>query len=197
MELTHKILLALLTIASFTIFITENPIHSVLYLILSFVISAIILLMYGAEFIGLLFIMVYVGAIAVLFLFVIMMINAKQRRSTSWRINYLTLPATLVGMIFIDQFFFFNKIYSKYLYLDENYLSIPTISLDKISNIQAIGQVLFNEYYITVFIAGLILLVALIGGIVLTIEFKKKSSETSNSNARQLSKNKEIVHLLK
>jgi NADH-quinone oxidoreductase subunit J len=150
--------------------------------------------MYGVEFVGLLFIMVYVGAIAVLFLFVIMMINTKTKNKTFWELNDIPIIITFSGILLTNIYVNFNEIFSKHPYLSEkHYFNFEYIPLDNISNLESIGQVLFNHYYMAVFIAGLILLVALIGGIKLTIEFKK-SKDTSNQNNKQLSKNKESTH---
>jgi len=150
--------------------------------------------MYGVEFVGLLFIMVYVGAIAVLFLFVIMMINTKTKNKTFWEFNDIPIIITLSGIILTNIYVNFNEVFSKHpKLLEKHYFNFEYIPLDNISNIESIGQILFNHYYMAVFIAGLILLVALIGGIKLTIEFKK-SKDTSNQNNKQLSKNKESTH---
>lgn len=197
MELIHKTLLFLLLLSSISIFVFTNPVYSVLYLILSFIISSIILLMYGVEFIGLLFIMVYVGAIAVLFLFVIMMINNKAPGINFIQKYYtirIFLGIVICSLFFTEAYVGFNAIFYKRASIAEKYiLQMEEIYLDKITNIDAIGQALYNEWYLAVFIAGLILLVALIGCIRLTIELKK-TDKISDLQSKQLAKSNGIAH---
>jgi NADH-quinone oxidoreductase subunit J len=184
MEKIHLVLILLLIISAFNIFIANNPVHSVLFLILSFCISAIILLMFGVEFLGLIFIMVYVGAVAVLFLFVVMMVNTKKKYINNFN-NIALIFLALSAIMLIHNYFFLNEAFSNYSdIMDNNNHFFYNISEQ--SNLEVIGQVLFNNYNAAVLLAGYVLLIALIGGVCLTIDYKdsKKLDESYN----QLSK---------
>ena len=110
----YYLLLFLLNFLVILIFLSFNPIHSVLFLIFSFCIAAVILFLLNAEFIGLLFIMIYVGAVAILFLFVIMMIETKIH----YNINY-TFEKFIYTTFFIIFFYCFLKVFSIELYDDD------------------------------------------------------------------------------
>ena len=186
MEKIHYLLITLLVISALNIFISNNPVHSVLFLILSFCMSAIILLMFGVEFLGLVFIMVYVGAVAVLFLFVVMMVNTKKKFVNNFN-NLAFIFLVLSVFIIISNYFFINE---AFLNLNNNniihYNNYVFYNISKQSNLEIIGQVLYNNYNAAVLLAGYVLLIALIGGVCLTIDFKdsKKFDESYN----QLSK---------
>jgi NADH-quinone oxidoreductase subunit J len=194
MEYIQYALSLLLIISGIYIFISSNPVHSVLSLILNFCLAAIILLMFEAEFIGLLFIMVYVGAVAVLFLFIVMMINLKKLQQKK-------LSKATILIISFSPFVFF-KLYSLIctFFTDKNYDKLDPIYsiehfsnfIDPLSNIQVIGQALFNGFGSAVLLAGFVLLIALLGSICLTIDFKdsKKLDDTYD----QLSRKNKIIH---
>lgn len=147
---------------------TRNPIHSILFLILVFVGSSGILLMVGVEFLALMFIVVYVGAIAVLFLFVIMMLNVKIIELNENLIRYLPISG-LISFIFIIEFFILldsNSLFDLTYYVD--YINWVN-ELNSLSNMELIGQLLYTYYFSLFIIVGLILLIAMIGPIVLTL----------------------------
>jgi len=190
--------------------LSSNPVQSVIFLILSFCCAAIILFMFHVEFIGLIFIIIYVGAIAVLFLFVIMMLNVKnQDVNENTENNYefdTVISSILVGAFSIPSFFIYKYIYYLqygsykeksfliFLETDDNISEVPFL-IDELLNIEVIGQVLFNNYMICVLLAGIILLVALVGSIVLTLKFN--NSEKSQIANRQLARNENFITFFK
>ena len=169
------------------IFFSSNPIHCILLLILLFFEAAVVLSLLKVEFISLLFILVYVGAIAILFLFVVMMLRVKLND-----LEILTvLPISLVinfyiYATFLSKFqpftFYSNAFYSNFFIC---FLNIE----ENITEIFTLGQVIYNYYIICFLIAGLILLLALVGSVILSLDFNKphlngvvfrKLSRTSN-----------------
>jgi NADH-quinone oxidoreductase subunit J len=187
----------ILVVSSLLIFFSNNHVYSVLFLILSFVISAIILIMFEVEFIGLLFIMVYVGAVAVLFLFVVMMINVKKK-------SYQIKNPTIIYLNLIAGLFLWIKLYTTinatfFNSADNDAILYPfnytLIQFDNLSNIEVIGQALYNGYNVAFILAGFILLVALIGSIHLTINFKE--SKKLDESYKQLSRRYTSVYKFK
>lgn len=171
----------LTVISSFMVITSKNAVHSVLFLILVFCNTSGLLLLLGSEFLSLMLIIVYVGAIAVLFLFVIMMLNVK--------INPLIISGYSIVPIGFLIFFVLFVILSNsmreldlinFKYNDVKFV-IWTLETSYISNIETIGNVLYTQYCILFLICGLILLVAMIGVIVLTmhqrIDVKKQQIE--------------------
>ena len=156
-------LFATLTIApALAVIFARNPVHSVLWLILAFFNAAGLMLLVGAEFIAMLLVIVYVGAVAVLFLFVVMMLDidfASLRRGFTANLPF----GIIVAIVLLGEIFVANSAWK----------AGPTISGHAIPattqpNIVAIGQLLYSRYLFAFEIAGLILLVAMIGAIVLT-----------------------------
>jgi len=147
----------------------RNPVHSVLFLILAFFNAAGLLILMEMEFLSLIFVVVYVGAIAVLFLFVVMMLNVKISEVEDEVLQYLPVGGT-IGLIFLFLIFFiiegdfvsFNG-QANSIYLDWFQ------QVDVVSNIETLGQVLYTEYLVYFLLAGVILLVAMVGAIVLTM----------------------------
>lgn len=197
MEKIHSLLILLLLLSSFLVFLSENPVHSVLFLILSFFNAASILILFNADFLGLLFIIIYVGAIAVLFLFVVMMLNIKNIK-VSANINFLYIPfLILFNIIFIIKLFFYlNDIFSSLQYsffINELYLSESYI--DVLTTIVVFGQVLYNYYLVCFLLAGFILLVAMLGAILLTFNFK--SARKNELVFKQLSRSDNFLSFFK
>ncbi len=156
-------------ISSIMVISARNPVHSVLFLILAFFNAAGLLILMEMEFLSLIFIVVYVGAIAVLFLFVVMMLNVKISEVEDEVLQYLPVGGT-IGLIFLFLIFFiiegdfvsFNG-QANGIYLDWFQ------QVDVVSNIETLGQVLYTEYLVYFLLAGVILLVAMVGAIVLTM----------------------------
>lgn len=164
------LLLSLLSIFSFSIFIVDNLIHSVFLLILLFLTSSFILFLMQVDFLGFAFIIIYVGAIAVLFLFVIMMINIKNIENTKAKSFKLFILICCCCGIFFNQWSFFFY-HSNLLYWDLNISRL----FDSFDNIFLISKLLYSFYNFSFLIAGLILLVAMLGAILLTMNFKPNS----------------------
>lgn len=179
MQILHLILCSLLCTCGFIMSVSKNPIEAVLFLILSFCLAAGISFIFHAEFLGLIFIIVYVGAIAVLFLFVIMMLNIKNPELENQnKKNWIQIIAFL--FCFFILIYYFDIQLTQVLFYDSenvrlyehstNYLLL----IDDLSNIDVMGQWLFNYYLICFLIAGIVLLIALIGAIVLTLKFNNE-----------------------
>ena len=163
------ILSGIALISSIMVISARNPVHSVLFLILAFFNAAGLLILMEMEFLSLIFIVVYVGAIAVLFLFVVMMLNVKISEVEDEVLQYLPVGGT-IGLIFLFLIFFiiegdfvsFNG-QANSIYLDWFQ------QVDVVSNIETLGQVLYTDYSVYFLLAGVILLVAMVGAIVLTM----------------------------
>lgn len=148
----------------------RNSVRSVLFLILSFCSAAGLFILLGAEFLGLILIVVYVGAVAVLFLFVVMMLDIDFAELRSGMLNYLPVGA-LVGILLLIELFLVAAI-GVTAGSEEAYTTSPANpmpSLNDVANTDAIGRILYTDYIFFFQIAGVILLVAMIGAIVLTL----------------------------
>jgi len=164
-------LFATITVASaFMVIASRNPVHSVLFLILAFFNASGIFMLAGAEFLALLLIVVYVGAVAVLFLFVVMMLDVDFAEMREGFLQYLPIGAMIAIVLAIELI----------LVLGGNAIGPeaaatavqPIPDMDKVSNIQAIGDLLYTRYIFFFQLAGLILLIAMIGAIVLTLHHR-------------------------
>ncbi|MEH0072813.1 NADH-quinone oxidoreductase subunit J [Pannonibacter sp. Pt2-lr] len=165
-------LFAGVTVASaFMVISSRNPVHSVLFLILAFVNSAGLFILLGAEYLAMLLIVVYVGAVAVLFLFVVMMLDVDFVELRQGFLQYMPVGA-LVGLILLVELLMGV---GAWVIAPEllGHGSQPIPALDQVSNIEAIGQVLYTKYIFFFQVAGLVLLVAMIGAIVLTLRHRE------------------------
>ena len=161
-------------IFSFFVIISRNPVHSILSLILVFFNAASLLIILGAEFLAMLFVIVYVGAVAVLFLFVIMMLNIKVTSLTASIYRYLPI-SIIFGSIFFFEFcmLFYTDLASVninnlYLFAD-NFINDWNSSLLPTSNILVLGRLLYTYYSYLFIVSSIILLVSMIGAISLTL----------------------------
>ena len=170
----------------------KNPVHSVLFLILSFIGSAGLLFLLEIEFISLIFIVVYVGAIAVLFLFVVMMLDIKITESNRFFFKYFPIGSFLGLTFFVEVLLILTENLESNPYSGiESFFYMNWIQhLDFINNVSAIGQLLYTYFFLYFLIAGLILLVAMVGAIVLTLTFSLKIK--SQLISRQLARQKNI-----
>lgn len=165
----------LIIISSILIIISKNSITSVLYLICVYVLSALILLLLGAEFLSVIIVIIYIGAISILFLFVIMMLNLRIVEVYNSLVSYFPIGCFL-GIFFFFEFFFMIKYDLDFLsltYNTNNLLELGIITNDLLwshSNLYLLGDILYNSYSYLLVIAGLILLLAMIGSMVLTID---------------------------
>jgi NADH-quinone oxidoreductase subunit J len=162
-------LFAVVCIASAIMVIAaRNPVHSVLFLILAFVNAAGLFVLVGAEFLAMILIVVYVGAVAVLFLFVVMMLDVDFTELRHGFLNYLPVGG-LVGLILLIELFF--VIVTWVIAPDvPKVIAAPIVS--DVSNTEALGLVLYTRYVYFFEAAGMILLVAMIGAIVMTLQHK-------------------------
>ena len=147
--------------------VSRNPVHSVLWLILSFLSSAGLFILLGAEFVAMLLVIVYVGAVAVLFLFVVMMLDVDFAELRQGFQQYLPVGA-LIGLIFLVEILLVVSTWA----VSPEALRVPIAAsppVEAITNTEAIGRVLYTRYSYFFQAAGLILLVAMIGAIVLTL----------------------------
>ena len=148
----------------------KNPVHSVLFLILSFVNAAGLFVLLGAEFLAMILVVVYVGAVAVLFLFVVMMLDINFVKLREGFLKYLPI-GSIIGIILLSELtiiFLSKKMTSSSLV---EYSSSPNFS--SIGNTKELGLVLYTDYFYLFQISGIILLVAMIGSITLTLRQRK------------------------
>ena len=176
---------ALMVIAS------KNPVHSVLFLILAFVNASGLFVLMGAEFLAMILIVVYVGAVAVLFLFVVMMLDVDFAELRQGFLQYLPVGA-LVGVVFMTELLLVVGTWAIGPGIPRAIASpIP----QTISNTEALGRVLYTQYIYYFQAAGLVLLVAMIGAIVLTLRHRPnvKRQSISAQNARTRTTAIEVV----
>ena len=155
-------------ISAIMVTVSKNTVHSVFFLILDFISISCLFIMIGAEFLGMIMLIVYVGAVAVLFLFVVMMLNVAQQKNR-WFISEDNSGHIPFGLI-ISTVIFFELIIVIGGWKYKPDLLNPSNSnvLNKISNTHSLGQVLYTEYIHIFQISGMILLISMIGAIVLT-----------------------------
>jgi NADH-quinone oxidoreductase subunit J len=163
-------LLAAITVASGLLVITaRNPVHSVLFLILAFFTAAGLFVMLGAEFLAMLLVVVYVGAVAVLFLFVVMMLDVDFSQLREGFSRYLPIGMVVGGVLAIEMILIATAVASR----GAASVNTAPISPDPaLPNTEAIGRVLYTDYVYFFQAAGLVLLVAMIGAIVLTLRHR-------------------------
>ena len=165
---------AITLLSAIMVISSRNPVHSVLFLILSFCGSSGLLILLEAEFMAMIFIVAYVGAIAVLFLFVVMMLNIKISEVIDEIYQYLPVGG-LIGIIFLLEVFIIVDNDFVPLLSDGNMPSAYVDwsgQIDDVTNLSSLGQVLYTHYALAFLMAGIILLVAMIGAIVLTMQIR-------------------------
>ena len=149
--------------------ISRNPVHSVLWLILAFLSSAGLFVLLGAEFLAMLLIIVYVGAVAVLFLFVVMMLDVDFSTLKAEMAGYLPI-ALLIGVVLVMQL---GMAFGVWSYAETALGARELLANSEHHNTKALGLILYDRYFILFQLSGLILLVAMIGAIVLTLRHRK------------------------
>ncbi len=164
-------LFATITVASGVMVISaRNPVHSVLFLILAFFNAAGMFILMGAEFLAMILVVVYVGAVAVLFLFVVMMLDISTAQVREGFLQYLPVGG-LIGLILLIELLMVIGAWVA-VPAAEGTARMPIPPLDVAANTEAIGAVLYTTYVHLFQIAGLILLVAMVGAIVLTLRHR-------------------------
>ncbi len=177
--------------SAFMVIAAKNPVHSVLYLILAFVNAAGLFVLLGAEFLAMILIVVYVGAVAVLFLFVVMMLDVDFAELKQGMLQYLPI-GMLIGGIFLAELLLVVGAWAIGPGVPQ---AITAPIAAKTSNIEVIGLVLYTRYVYFFEAAGFILLVAMIGAIVLTLQHRVrvKRQNVAEQVARSPAKSMEIV----
>jgi NADH-quinone oxidoreductase subunit J len=162
-------LLALVTVASgFAVVSARNPVHSVLFLILAFFSAAGLFVLLGAEFLAMLLVVVYVGAVAVLFLFVVMMLDVDFSQLRQGFARYMPLGGLVAGVLALEMIVVSASIAGNGAAKNAG----PQAAGLDVSNTETIGRVLYTHYVYFFQAAGMVLLVAMIGAIVLTLRHK-------------------------
>ncbi|MFY9288532.1 MAG: NADH-quinone oxidoreductase subunit J [Alphaproteobacteria bacterium] len=182
---------AVLLTSAVMVIASRNPVHAVLFLILCFFNAAGLFVLMGAEFIAFILVIVYVGAVAVLFLFVVMMLDINFRELRQGFTRYLPIGAT-VGLILLVQLVMAS---SAWIFNPKGLVQmVPQTPID-VDNSRAIGQVLYTDYFFPFQVSGLILLVAMIGAIVLTLRDRKdaKRQRVTQQMDRKISDVIEVV----
>lgn len=170
MDIFFYLFSALLLLCGSMVILVKNPVHSVLFLMLVFCNASGLLILLGADFLALIFLMVYVGAIAVLFLFVVMMLNIKTIEWHEFLFRYLPIGILL----------WFFLVFEIHWVLNSNMVAFPDLSnipnyinwikeVNYLTNVEVIGDVMYTVYAFPFILASLVLLVAMVGAIVLTM----------------------------
>lgn len=195
MTLLHSYICVITIFSGLMVSFSKQPMNSIVFLLITFCNAFILLCYFNIEFLGLLFILVYVGAIAILFLFVIMMLNLKLRSNNILSFNSVGKILLIVAFIYMFCFlivFFLDGLFAQsehfYYYYDTN----SFFHLESFNNIDIIGQTLFNYFSACFLVAGLILLVALVGSIVLTFNFNLRGNQLLT---KQLSRNRNLYYV--
>nr|YP_009495542.1 NADH dehydrogenase subunit 6 [Psammoneis japonica]AWQ64272.1 NADH dehydrogenase subunit 6 [Psammoneis japonica] len=182
---------SILLLSSLMVITVQNSIYSVLFLVLSFISATTLLFLLECEFLALLFLIIYVGAIAVLFLFVVMMLDIKAGNLTKDTVKYFPF-GSFIGAVFLIEIllivfknFESNPYYQNSMFsnLYQNWYE----KLDSLIEIEVIGQIVYTHYVLQFLIAGLILFLAVIGAVILTLKFSHKQSKNQIS-FKQLSR---------
>ena len=149
--------------------ISRNPVHSVLWLILTFLSAAGLFVLLGAEFVAMLLVIVYVGAVAVLFLFVVMMLDVDFAQLKAEMARYMPL-ALLIGLVLLMQL---SLAFGVWQSSEGAMAARDAVTPTDVTNTAALGLLLYDKYFLLFQLSGLILLVAMIGAIVLTLRHRK------------------------
>ncbi|MEQ8655363.1 MAG: NADH-quinone oxidoreductase subunit J [Kiloniellales bacterium] len=181
-------LFSAITIAAAVMVVSaRNPVHSVLFLILAFFNSAALFVLMGAEFLAMILVVVYVGAVAVLFLFVVMMLDINFAELRQGFLQYLPIGGLIGLILFVE----LAAVLGAWVVAPEaaQMAQRPIPASSEVSNTLALGRVLYTDYAFLFQLAGLILLVAMIGAIVLTL--RQREGVRKQSIAKQVSRSRE------
>ena len=178
--------------SSILVIFSNNAVHSVLFLIFTFFNSAILFLLMNAEFLAMTIVIVYVGAIAVLFLFVVMMLNISESEIKEGFLKYFPFGLILIAIFITELFLIFN--FDNFSVPENVKIDINEIDLIEASNTKLIGLFLYTDYFIIFQISGFILLLAMIGAIVLAKTDDNKIKSTSSISQKKVKK-KDIIKL--
>ena len=173
-------------VSAIMVTVSKNTVHSVFFLILDFISISCLFIMIGAEFLGMIMLIVYVGAVAVLFLFVVMMLNVAQQKN-QWFVSKDSSRHIPIGLL-ISVIIFFELIIviGGWKYKPDLFNSTKSSLENGVSNTLSLGQVLYTDYIHVFQISGMILLIAMIGAIVLT--FRQREGVKKQSYLKQISR---------
>lgn len=180
---------SLLVLSAFMVVSLQNPVHSVLFLIFAFFNAAGLFILLGAEFIAMTLVIVYVGAVAVLFLFVVMMLNVNTTQLKQGFLKNAPL-GLLLGIIMFFQIYIALSNSASFLPNPLNPGVMPALT-----NTEQIGMILYTDYFIAFQLAGLVLLVAMIGAIVLTLTHSK-DAKRQNITKQVMQRREDSVELV-
>ena len=179
-------------LSSFLVVFVSNPVHSVLFLIFTFFNAAIIFLIFKAEFLAMTLLIVYVGAVAVLFLFVVMMLNISESLVKEGFLKYFPFGLLLISIFLIELFMIFNS--DKIIFPESGLIKINEIMNLGMDNTKSLGLFLYTDYFIIFQISGFLLLLAMIGAIVLAHSDIKNPKSISPIEQKNIEK-KTIIKL--
>ena len=177
-------------VSAIMVIVSKNTVHSVFFLILDFISISCLFIMIGAEFLGMIMLIVYVGAVAILFLFVVMMLNVAQQKN-QWFSTTKSSSHIPVGLI-ISLIIFFELIIviGGWKYKPDLIISLSSLDFSReVTNTHAIGNILYTDYIHLFQLSGMILLVAMIGAIILT--FRQRKGLKRQSYFKQISRERE------
>lgn len=177
----------ILTLSALMVITARNPVHSVLFLILAFFNAAGLFVMLGAEFIALILVIVYVGAVAVLFLFVVMMLDINFADLRKGAMQYVPVGILVGGVLLIELI----SVYSAWQFAPNYNLNSAAPASADITNTESLGRIIYTDYVFAFQLAGLVLLIAMIGAIVLT--HRQRPGVRKQSVAAQLAVRPEDV----
>ena len=179
----------ILTLSALMVITARNPVHSVLFLILAFFNSAGLFILLGAEFVGMIMVIVYVGAVAVLFLFVVMMLDISFADLRKGAMQYVPM-GLLIGAVLLTELVL---VYGAWQFAPDvaGNLAASSLRFEGATNAESLGMVLYTDYILAFQLAGLILFVAMVGAIVLTL--RKRPGVRKQSVADQQRRRPEDV----
>lgn len=177
---------AIAVAAAFMVITARNPVHSVLFLILTFFNSAGLFVLLGAEFLAMILVVVYVGAVAVLFLFVVMMLDIDFAELRQGFLQYLPIGATVGFILIVELILVLGA--NTVVPLALGVAAAPTPPIAEASNVEALGRLIYTNYAYLFEAAGMVLLVAMIGAIVLTL--RKRPGVKKQNIAAQVARTK-------
>ena len=181
-----------LLLSSFMVVTSQNSIYSILFLVLSFLSSSSILFLLKCEFISLIFILIYVGAIAILFLFVIMMLDLKDYNLKKDSLKYFPFGLIIGTIFFLEIVLVIEDTFTSNPYdnlIITNFYVNWYNKLDTFTEINAIGQVVYTKFVLQFLVAGNVLLLATLAAVVLTVNTKSKVNYKNQIIFKQLSRN--------
>ena len=185
---------ALLVASGVMVISARNPVHSVLYLVLAFFQAAGLCVLLGAEFIAMILVIVYVGAVAVLFLFVVMMLDINFRELRSGAMQYLPLGG-LIGVILLAEL---AAVLGGWIIAPaaKQAVSAPAVAVTQATNTEQLGQLIYTHYVYLFQASGIVLLIAMIGAIVLTLR-QREGVRKQNVGAQLARRREDVVAIRK